>query len=545
MHIASAPVAQEPVSRDLSRRTALLAVGLLVVVSFVLRFWVLQSAVDAGTFAAVDADKYLANARKLALEGEGWRWTVKAVEYPWAGQMYYLPPLYPVFLSFFVLVFDAFQYWAAVGQIAINAISVAGLFVIASSVHSRRAGVIAAVLYTFWLSSIWRFGLFIQEQLYLPLLIAAFALLVRATSRNASPAVFAWTGIVFGLTTLTRSMPMYFLLPAAVGYVLATREVQTVRRAAALLAGFLAVTGAYSFFLSYQLGRVIFIENHAGISIELYGVRPDGVPDHSDIVQELLLASWRDPGGFFDTWWGYVRALFHVPGDRWLHAYLASSARGAALAKVVAHAGIDAPFVLCVMLAPFGAVLARRSREAALLVLWIVVVVVLTALSATGGVRYRSSFEPQVIALAAVVIAGAWRRPRTLGLVVGLCATAVAAALVLPQIPRVVAARANYGLEKWETAEVSWRGWTTGPAGFNLLPSAGGALELVVWPAREASGPAQITVTVDGHPMMQRELQSEPVTIRMAARHRGFHFIEVSATDAAGQPSKVGIEVTR
>ena len=545
MHIASVPVAPAPVSRDLSRRTALLAVGLLVLVSFALRFWVLQSAVDAGTFAAVDADKYLVNARRLASDGAGWRWTVRAVEYPWAGQTYYLPPLYPVFLSFFVLLFDSFQYWAAVGQIAINALSVAGLFVIASSVHSRRAGVIAAVFYTFWLSSIWRFGLFIQEQLYLPLLIAAFALLVRATSRNAPPAAFAWTGVLFGLTTLTRSMPMYFLVPAVVGYVLATREVNTVRRAAALLAGFLAVTGAYSLVLSYQVGRIIFIENHAGISIELYGARTGGVPDHSDIVQELVLASWRDPGGFFGTWWGYVRALFHVPGDRWLHSYLASNARGAAMAKFIAHAGIDIPFVLCVMLAPFGAVLARRSREAALLVLWIVIVVVLTALSATGGVRYRSPFEPQVIALAAVVLAGAWRRPRSLGLVAGLCATAVSAVLVLPQIPRVAAARANYGLDTWQTAEVSWRGWTTGPAGFNLLPGAGGALELVVWPARGASGLAQVTVTVDGHLMMQRELESEPVTIRMGARHRGFHFVEVAATDAAGQPSKVGIEVTR
>lgn len=545
MHTASVPVAREPVPRDLSSRTALGAVGVLILVSLAIRLWVLHAAVAAGTFAAVDADKYLENAQRLALDGEGWRWTVRAVEYPWAGQTYYLPPLYPVFLSFFVLAFDAFQYWAAVGQIVINALSVAGLFVMASMVHSRRAGVIAAAIYTVWLSSIWRFSLFVQEQLYLPLLIAALALLVRATARNAAPSAFAWAGVAFGLATLTRSMPMYFLLAAVVGYVLFTREVNAVRRAVALLLGFLAVTGSYSLCLSYQLGRWMFIENHAGISIELYGVRPEGVPGHTDIVTELLAALWRNPGGFVETWWGYVRALFHVPGDRWLHAYLASSAEGAAIAKFVAHAGIDVPFVLCVLLAPFGVVLARRSREAALLALWIVVVVVLTALSATGGVRYRSPFEPSLIALASVVIAGAWRRPHTLGLAAGLCATAVVASLVLPQVPRVAAARANYGLERWSTAEVSWKGWTNAPAGFNLLPNTGGALELVIVPADGATGPAQVVISVDGHPMMERELRADPLAIRMVARHRGFHFVEVRATDAAGRPTRVGFEVTR
>lgn len=73
--------------------------------------------------------------------------------------------------------------------------------------------------------------------------------------------------------------------------------------------------------------------------------------------------------------------------------------------KVVAHAGIDLPFIASVVLAPLGAVLARRSREAGLMGFWVVLMVVLTAFSAYGGVRYRSPFEPHLIALASVVLA--------------------------------------------------------------------------------------------------------------------------------------------
>jgi hypothetical protein len=335
------------------------------------------------------------------------------------------------------------------------------------------------------------------------------------------------------------------MIPAALVYVAAGRDRATLRRASALLAGFLLVTGLYSLFLSYQLNRVMFIENHAGISIELYGVQKTGIPGHDDIAVQLLGALWQDPARFLDIWWGYARALFHVPGDRWLHAFMASDAGGAATAKFFAHAGIDFPFILCVLLAPFGAVLARRSSEAALLVLWVIIVVVLTALSATGGVRYRAPIEPSLIVLASVAIAGAWRRPGPAALLAAGAGTLVAASLVIGQIPRVAEARANYGLTGWAGAEVSWRALARGAAGFNLLPNSTGSLELVVSQPAGVSIPVQVAVRVDGYAIDQRTLGAEPERIRMAPRHPGFHFVEVTATDPAGNAAPVEIEVWR
>jgi 4-amino-4-deoxy-L-arabinose transferase-like glycosyltransferase len=426
----------------------------------------------------------------------------------------------------------------------LNAAAAAGLFVIGASLHSRRAGLIAALIFAFWLPNIWTYALFMQEQLYVPLLVLSFALLVRAMAAPASNAAFALAGVAFGLAAMTRSMPVYFIFPAAIGYALLTRDRLSVRRAAALLGGFLIVTGAYSLWLSWQVGKLVYIENHAGISVHNFGgTRAPGVPGHDDIVGQLSEAFFGDPRGFFGLWWSYVLALFHVHGDRWLHFYRASTATGAAIAKLVAHAGIDGPFIVSVILAPVGAVLARRSKEAAALVFWIVLVVVLTAVSATGGIRYRSPFEPHLIALASVVLAGAWRRPGRIALIAGLAISVVAASILLPQIPRVARARANYGLQPWSDAEGTERMSTLGRAGLNMLPKDG-MLEMAIY-ALDGDSPQSTRVFfwIDGHQVADRVIDTDPLRVRFVARHRGIHYVEVNAIDATGAPRRIGLEL--
>ena len=85
-----------------------------------------------------------------------------------------------------------------------------------------------------------------------------------------------------------------------------------------------------------------------------------------------------------------------------------------------------------------------------------------------------------------------------------------------------------------------------GAAGFNLLPNASGSLELQLVAASDAAaGPVRAWIKVDGYPITERMVTTEPSRIRLAPRHRGFHFIEVTATDAAGKPAPLGIEVWR
>ena len=533
------PTAVNSPEDDLSKRFALVALAGFVLASFAVRMWLLHTAMAAGGFNPGDADGYFRNARLLGQEGAGWRWTLDAINYPWDGRPYLLPPLYPVFLSLFVVAADSFQYWALVGQAALNAASAASLYVIGTSLHSRRAGLIGAAVFAFWLPNIWTYALFMQEQLYVPLLMLAFALFLRSTATAASWKSFACAGAAFGLAALTRSMPLYFVIPAALGHVVLTRDRKSVTDAAALLGGFFAVTGLYSVWLSWQVGQFVYIENHAGISVHNYGAaRGSGVPAHSDIITELSDAFFTDPRAFVGLWWSYTRALFHVHGDRWLHFYQATTAAGAATAKAMAHLGIDLPFIASVILAPLGAVFARRPREAALLVFWVVLVVVLTALSATGGVRYRSPFEPHLVALAAVALAGAWRRPGRLALISALAISAVAASVLIPQVPRVARARANYGIQESADADGVMHFSVVGRAGLNVLPKDG-VIELRL----SSPQPARVSFWIDRHPVADRTVSDEPLRVRFVGSHPGVHYVEVNAIDEAGQPVRLAIDM--
>ena len=538
-----------PARTDPSTRLAVIVLAALVLASLALRLWLLHTAASNAGFSPVDADGYMRSGRLLARGGDGWRWTIEAVRYHWNGRTYLLPPLYPVFLSAFAQFADSYPYSALVGQAALNALSVLPVFAIATTVHSRRAGLIAAAVYAFWLPNVWTFALFIQEQLYIPLLLTAFALLLRATATNGSPAAFAAAGAGFGCAALTRSMPMYYLAIVAIASaVMMKMERTALRTAAALLLGFLLVTGSYSIWLSQQTGAFVFIENHAGISIHRYGVPPaPGVPDTGQIVGQLFDAFRRDPAAFAGTGATYARALFRVHGDRWLQSFQAATAEGAAVAKFIAHAAIDLPFMASVVLAPLGAVLARRSREAALLVAWVVVVVMLSTLSTYGGVRYRSPFEPHLIALAAVVLAGGWRRPsRTAMLAAGAAAVALATMLAV-QLPRVARGRANYGLGDWSESGGLRSASATGRFGLNVL-RVDGVLQFKLFPVDRVSPaqPTRVFIHVDGQRVDNRILETvEPQQVRFIKPGTALSYVEVSAVGPAGEPARVGIEVAR
>ena len=534
---------------DYSVRFALVTVAALVVAAFLVRMWFLQTAVASGDFLPLDPDHYMRQGRELARDGQGWQWTLDAIRYRWEGRTYLLPPLYPVFLSLFAVFPSSYPYSAAVAQIVLHALSVAALFVIGASVHSRRAGVVAAFAYAFWIPNIWAIEQFLQEQLYIPLLLVAFALLLRATSRAAAPAAFACAGAAFGMAALTRSMPVYFVIPAAIGYGLVAKDdPRTPRRVAALVAGFVVVTGAYSLWLSAQVGQWVFIENHSGISLHVYGGGRYGALGFTQMAGLLFDAFASAPVRFVETWAGFALALFNLHGDRWLLSYQAANATEATVAKLVAHTGIDLAFAASALLAPIGIVLARRTREAGLLALWIAVVVGLTALSGAGGIRYRAPFEPHLLALASVVAAGQWRRPSRTESIVAALAVVAAASILAPQLPRVAQGRASYGVADWTPTADGRRTWTQAGLGFHVMPRDG-MVRLRLYDADDpasADQPTRVSVRIDGTIMGDHALvASAPLQLRFRSRETRHVFVEISATDGAGQPARVGIEVPK
>ena len=74
-----------------------LAVGGLVALALALRLACLFHVLGPG-FVWHDADGYLAKGAKL-VESGSFRWTYDAVDYPWGGRVYALPPLFSLYLA--------------------------------------------------------------------------------------------------------------------------------------------------------------------------------------------------------------------------------------------------------------------------------------------------------------------------------------------------------------------------------------------------------------------------------------------------------------
>jgi 4-amino-4-deoxy-L-arabinose transferase-like glycosyltransferase len=363
-------------------------------------------------FTWTDPDYYLA--KVLAqLDVEGPHRLVKAVEYRYRGRVFHLPPLYSLYLFGAGLTPWALAGAAAVGHALLFGASVIAAYAIGANLHSRRAGLVAAAIVVLAPSSLHTAPIFLQEQLYLPLLLSALALLTWLLGGARAPAWWALGGVVFGLAILTRSMPLYYLPFAAAGIVWCRADRRSAVRDVAWLAlGAGVVTMTYSVWLSAQVGRWIFVEDHASISMTAYtGIIRTAPPSPIEEGLALAEAIVKRPEGFLHTFGRFLRSNFRPAAQRWVDLYLPSlTGTPRLVAYAYARAVTDGVFVLAVLLAPFGMVLARHQRPSRILALWPPLVVLLTALSAYGGPRYRSPFEPVLYVYLGIVLSGEWAR---------------------------------------------------------------------------------------------------------------------------------------
>ena len=451
-------------------------------------------------FTWVDPDNYMEGAIELASEGEGWRWSFDAVQHSVEGRHYALPPLYVLFLSLFAR-FAYFPLSAQIAQVLLATAAIALVFELGRLIHSPRSGLIAAAVYSLWLPNIIAVWSTMQETLYIPLILLAFALLGRALEREATPLIYALAGAVFGLAALTRSMPVYFMLPAAFsGFIVAHERSRAWRGVTALLVGFGLTTVPYSIALSIHLGEPTFIENHGGLQViaqygDSTGTRPEGLLGTATVLVRALVDS---PGEMVSGWTTVARSLFHVNGGRLLQIYLAANTYAGALVwKGLVHLAADLPLIVSVILAPFGLVLARNRRMSAMFALWILLVIGLTTLSGFGGARLRAPFEPHLFVLAAVVLAGQHPRPSRAWWLGSGVVSIIAALAVLPQVPKSLSAWADYGVH-WSRLSRPKTSWMTGEAGFNLIPSRGEVWWELSRGEAGRRGTTHVVVRIDG-----------------------------------------------
>lgn len=392
---------------------AWLVLAVLIVMGVGVRLAFLRWAAAQSGFTWSDPDYYLVKAYRL-VEGGYWRWSLEAIEYRYLGRVFHLPPLYSLYLSCFGLTPWPWAAAAAVGHTLLSGAGVVAVYAVGANLHSRRAGLIASALMVLSPGGLTASPIFVQEHLYIPLLLAAFAVLTWLLGGRRAAVWWAVGGVAFGLAILTRSMLIYFLPFAAAGIVWLARDRPRAKcEVAWLLAGAAAVTLAYSVWLSAQVGRWIFVEDHASISMTVYtGIIRTAPPSLFDESLALVSAFVEKPGMCLETFAGFVRSNFRPTARRWIDLSFPSvTGITHVLLSVYARVMTDVGFALAVLVAPFGVVLARQRRASLILAIWPPLVVLLTAVSAYGGPRYRGPFEVVLYLYLSVVLAGEWRTP--------------------------------------------------------------------------------------------------------------------------------------
>lgn len=520
-------------SRASLTRRALVAALLLAAAAFALRYTYLAELPSRTTAAAgapvfADPDRYMENGARLITAEHGFRWTFEAVYYPWGGRLYTLPPLYPFVLGL-VAWFPGYPYTAAIGQIVLSSATVLTLVFLGARAHSPRAGLVAGALQAIWGNSIIAAGSFMQERLYVPLIALAFLVLVRAFDGSRRPLRFFAAGVLLGLAALCRSMPTYFVAAVALGHVALDRDRRRAwREAAGLVGGFALLTAPYSLALSLHLGHATFIEDHGGLVVaHRFGAPSNRPPGLVTIAATLLEEFRRNPAHFTEVLLDGARSMFHVNGGRFLEQGVNAPTESAARAwKYFAHLSIDLPYVVTLLLAIPGVVLLRNRAAAALVAGWIVLNVALVAMTGFGGARLRAPFEPHLMVCAGAVVAAGWRRPSRLEIAGAAAALLIAATAILPQIPRALRARGNYGVE-WAVPEPPHIATIRARGGFNALLQRGGVLALRFRNERDA--PETVRVWLQGNRIADVEVGAHGERpLRMVEPGLQFVFVEVA-----------------
>lgn len=532
-------------------KPTVVTLSLIALLGFGVRVAYLLHATSQPRYEWDDPDHYELKGRVLAQDGDGWRWTFDAVRHSSYDQRFYvLPPAYPVFLSLFAL-FPGYPFSAQVGQVVLSTLTIVLLFILGHQLHSTRAGLIAASIYALWVPNIIAVWSTMQESIYVPIVLLALVLLVRAASRQPDyrPWELALVGAAFGLATLTRSIPMYFLPVAAALLVVHQRGRlrlgKYVWSMVALFGGFLLLTAPYSVALSQHLGRTTFVENHGSIFIvERYGLEGDDPATLPETAGLLVRGFVSAPVATLGDWWSTTRSVLHVNGGRLLQIYLGAETRaGALFAKWMTHLFGDFTFVACVLLAPFGVVLSRNKLAATLMFAWVVVNLGLVALSGFGGPRLRAPIEPQIIALASVVLSGGFDNVNKKLLAIAGALAAALGVIVLPQLPQSLSARADYGVH-WPMKAPPKRSAMSGSAGFNVLPD-GNTLRFNVR-SRNPSSRTDVSVKLNGVPVEAVRISEREHRFALPWTQGGLVHVELTASDAAtGEPVRLFVIVPK
>ncbi|GEM_PF-6705131 len=120
------------------------------------------------------------------------------------------PPLYPLFLYIVYTLFGHNILHAYLAQVALDTVSMIGVFYISYFIFSSyRASILAVLLYAVYPSFIWHTGILYTETLFTFLLISAVLAINKAMKTNSKLWYFL-SGALLGIGTLCRPIAFHF-----------------------------------------------------------------------------------------------------------------------------------------------------------------------------------------------------------------------------------------------------------------------------------------------------------------------------------------------
>jgi 4-amino-4-deoxy-L-arabinose transferase-like glycosyltransferase len=523
-----------------------LGLAAIVTLALALRLWWVLSA--GRPVPLVDPDDYVSMAKALADGHHPWHWTFDAVRY-WE---FYRAPLYQLFLSLFTARPDWFPLSVVFVNALLDALLCLSFYWLGRSLHSARAGLVAAAVYALWLPRIAMIGSIRQEQLFLPLLVTGFAFLASAFDRPDRSSRWVVAGAVLGLAALTRSSVAYFVLAGALLHVLMSRDRgRAWRQCVPWVGAFMLVVVPYVALVSVHAGRFLLVEDigyfnlkrsagEGGHTLASYMVDDSRGPTVVEAARYLAAVARDDPAGFVTSRADYLRLLIKPLSN--IRGIVARTPGRALAAKWIVHVVADAPFMMAVLLAPLGVALARRKEVACLLALWVVLYSASVSVMLWAGGRWRLPIEPACLALAAVVAAGGWVRPKRVVLVLAAAASVVVGIALAFSLPDVLAARANYGVTSGPVGPAPTDLVVVGRAGVNVLTAQPAiALTLRADPAMGQSEPVRVVVRVSGRQADEVLVVGDQPRRVTYVVDPGVYYLELVASAADGSAATVAI----
>jgi 4-amino-4-deoxy-L-arabinose transferase-like glycosyltransferase len=429
----------------MSRRTYFLLLAFVLLLALVPRLWLWADQGSAGMVYPGDQDEYYRGAIHILLDGS----------YYDEGQ-WLRPPLASIFLA---AVFALVGVDVPLALLVQCGLSVLTLLLLAEMARvlfdSRRAGVAAALLGALFLPYASYASQLLSETLFIFTTTAALLCLLAARRRDMPWPWLLAAGMLWGLATLTRPVGLY-AVPLLLLWVVADGlrhprslfrpPFAVLRPALALLVGFLAVVAPWTARNYAVHGHLIIVDTNGGISFwlgnllepeerELQFVWNETIPNLAErqqvAVDRALDNIQREPLTFLARTRNKAVSLWQFD----IRLFVANAPIGITLDErsLAFAAASDVQYVLLMVLAVVGVVLARRSAYSLPLLLWPVYGTLLSAVS-LGHPRLRLPLLITAFVYAALPLAHprlVWQRLREaarwrkLALLAGLVALAL------------------------------------------------------------------------------------------------------------------------